>query len=114
MSFTAADVEEAFLNEAFEAPSWRDKSVFVPVDSWSELDATEGRVTLNGEVYPFKGVEHIGGGEGSGEYTAVIFEVGGRLFRKEGWYASHYGSEFDGDFSEVEVYEKTVKDYRNV
>jgi len=114
MSFTAADVEKAFHDGRIESPAWRNPEEFVSHDSWSEIGYGEGRIIIDGEVYPWKSVEQIGGGEGSGEYTAVIFEVAGRLFRKEGWYASHYGSEFDGDFSEVEVYEKTVKDYRSV
>lgn len=96
--FTLAEVEQA-VNETG--------------DGWGEMGWGDNDLTIRGKTYTAKAVEYKGG-EGQGEYTAVIFEVDGRLFRKEGYYASHYGTDWDGDFSEVEVYEKTVKDYRTV
>lgn len=55
------------------------------------------------------------GGEGQGDEYWVVFSVsdGGvtRLFRMDGYYASYYGSEFDGDLKEVQARQKTVTVY---
>lgn len=52
------------------------------------------------------------GGEGKGdEYWMILRLTQGdveRTFKKEGYYASHYGHEWDGYFSEVSPVEKTV------
>lgn len=120
MSFTLQDVDSAMENEQFETFSqWRadhyksDGWSSIEENDWYELSSGTGRVTLNDAEYQWSSVEFIGG-EGQGEYTAVIFEIDGRLFRKEGYYASHYGADWDGDLEEVEAYEKTVTDYRTV
>ncbi len=96
MSFTKDELEQAIGEDSY----------------WSEYGWGDNEVTIGGVTYVTKAVERIGGGEGSGEYAAVIFSVDGRLFRKEGYYMSHHGTDWDGDFNEVEVYEKTVTDYR--
>lgn len=54
------------------------------------------------------------GGEGQGDEAWVVFEVNGRMYKKEGYYASFHGTDWDGDLYEVEQYEKTVTDYRRV
>lgn len=89
------------------------------LESWDELDwilrdGTRETLTVNGEKYDLELVEADTGGEGHGEYVFVVVKVGDQLFRKEGYYASHYGTDWDGDFEEVEAYEKTVTDYRAV
>lgn len=115
MSFTASDVEAAVENGDFRSKAWKSEEYYnLDEGDWYELGDGEGKVTLNGVEYDWKSVEHLGGGEGSGEYTAVIFNIGGRLFRKEGYYASHYGTDWDGNFSEVEAYQKTSTAYRPV
>lgn len=56
------------------------------------------------------------GGEGQGDqYWIVIRLTQGKIsrtFKKEGWYASHHGHEFDGfnsdTFSEVSQVQKTI------
>ena len=52
------------------------------------------------------------GGEGKGdEYWMILRLTQGdveRTFKKEGYYASHYGHEWDRYFSEVSPVEKTV------
>jgi hypothetical protein len=117
MSFTVAQIQEALENNAFEGKGYRTEEWFTIEDGdWYELgDASPDttRVTIGGEVYPVEGVDNIGG-EGQGEYAAVVFKVGDQLFRKEGYYASHYGTDWDGDLEEVEKYEKTVTAYRRV
>lgn len=98
MEFTAAEVAQAVQETG---------------DGWGEMGWGDTELTIRGETVTAKAVEYKGG-EDQGSYTCVVFEVDGRLFRKEGYYASHYGTDWDGDFSEVEVFEKTVKDYREV
>lgn len=85
-------------------------------DFWYNLgdSGQSGTMTINGETYHWTGVESIGGHEGAGEYAAVIFDVDGRTFRQEGFYASHYGCDYDGTFEEVEKFQKTVDDYRPI
>jgi hypothetical protein len=43
----------------------------------------------------------------------VVVRVGGQYFRKEGYYQSHYGTEWDGSVHEVWPKEKTVTVYEN-
>lgn len=84
-------------------------------DGWSEF-RWEGpdSIILDGETYPVKIVDTYGGGEGQGEVVFVVFTVGDRMFKKNGYYASHYGTDWDGDLVEVEAFEKTVTDYRAI
>lgn len=42
------------------------------------------------------------------EESYLILEIDGTLYRKDGWYASHYGSEWDGSFYPVKPVEKTI------
>jgi hypothetical protein len=65
--------------------------------------------------------EHIQqhGGEGQGDSYWVIFSVTKndktRYFKVDGWYASYSGHELEyGSFFEVEPYERTIKDWREV
>lgn len=115
--FTVQDVENAIDDGDFQVRvGWGDrKGELEPLDDdiWYTLGDGDGVVTLNGVEYEWTSVADIGGMD-QGSYAAVIFKVGDRLFRKEGYYASHYGTDWDGNFEEVEVYEKTVKDYRAV
>lgn len=67
-------------------------------------------VAINGVEYPVKSVQQIGGMD-EGSYAAVIVEVAGRTFRKQGSYYSHDGYYWDGDFSEVTLKTKIVSVY---
>lgn len=100
MSFTARDVEVAMS---------KDKDFY----GWGSLGYSNVKLTINGEEYTTTPIRSEGG-EDEGSHAEVVFEVGGRLFRKSGYYASHYGYDWDGEFDEVEAYEKTVTDYRPV
>jgi hypothetical protein len=89
------------------------------LESWSELawsldhDSKETLV-VNGETYPLSVVEEDTGGEGHGEYVYIIVKVGDQTFKKEGAYFSHYGTDWDGPFFEVNKVEKTVEVYERV
>lgn len=82
-----------------EEIDYRDKSFELP---------DIGTVTL---------VESHGGGEGSGEERWIVFKVVSnpgtriaeeRLFRRNGYYASFHGSDFDGPTEEVQPTEKSI------
>lgn len=126
MSYTADDVErlvencDADSDDGFFWVSTYDGYNERPIeeDDWAELGWSGGRVRINGVDYEWKAVEDKGG-EGQGEYRAIVFSITdssgyARLFRKEGYYQSYDGTTWDGEFSEVEAYEKTVTDYRAV
>ena len=55
------------------------------------------------------------GGEGRGDTAWVIVKASkgsdSALFRKDGYYASYYGFEWDGSFYRVEAKEKTITVY---
>lgn len=79
---------------------------------WYEMeDATE--VTLRGEKVPVTNVESFGG-EGQGDDKWFVVKIGDQLFRKSGYYASHYGTDWDGAFEEVHPVEKVVTVYEPV
>jgi hypothetical protein len=55
------------------------------------------------------------GGEGHGENVYMVFRLvnaqGTHFFKKEGYYASHYGTDWDGPFSQVTPVERMVTFY---
>ena len=52
------------------------------------------------------------GGEGQGEIIYFVMKISDgdtvRHFRKDGFYASHYGTDWDGTFAEVSAVQRTV------
>jgi hypothetical protein len=52
--------------------------------------------------------------EGGGEEVWAVVKVGTQYFRKEGYYASHYGTDWDGDVTEVTPTPKMVTFYEPV
>lgn len=86
---------------------------------WGELksdlcDYATGRyiysLILRGEEVEIKG-EAAFGGRDQGSEAWVVFRVGDQLFRKQGYYASHYGFDWDGTFEEVVATPKTITVY---
>lgn len=108
MTFTVEDVERAFEAAAEEYDL-----------DWGSLEYM-GRsyAPFQADEFPQFGtlefVEGYTGGEGGGSDAYVVFKLGDRYFKKEGYYASHYGTDWDGRLYEVEPYEKTVTFYRPV
>lgn len=80
--------------------------------SWGSMAYGDGPETLmlRGETVPLVHVIQEGG-EGQGDEIWFVFRVGTQLFRKEGYYASHYGSDWDGELYEVVEKQKTVTVY---
>jgi hypothetical protein len=100
MTYTARQVEEAVENGE---------------DGWMSIDwMSEGRtfsLDINGETVE---ATYVGGKqseEGGGEHVYLVVKVGSQFFRKNGYYASHYGVEWDGSIEEVHPVEKTVTVY---
>lgn len=115
MGVTMATVDE--VNELVESgvtvPDWRGEPYVI--ETWDELKyelTEEGVETSLGRF--FKKAEFGGMDQGTSFWLIVGLEKDGitQLFKKDGWYASHVGSELDGDLYEVESFERTVTDYR--
>jgi hypothetical protein len=123
MTYTAREVEEALEAVTYTVQGYYDKTQFHDVEfSWYGLEDTfyhfrenddeEGMIpTSIGKV----SLVELGGTtdyDSSGSLHAVIkVEDTGQLFRKDGWYQSHCGSEWDGEFREVQAVTKTVVVY---
>lgn len=116
--FTASEVLELIESDetTHQYRYWRDKTWHdgegsIVEDGWSEIGGQ--RVLVDGEWIEVEQVA-AGGGMDQGSDAFVVFRFGTQLFKKDGYYASHYGYDWDGDFYEVEAYDKVVVDYRKV
>lgn len=68
-------------------------------------------LTLRGEEVEVEPIQLDLGGEGHGEDIHVVFRVGDQLFRQDGYYASHYGPDWDSAPYEVGPVARTVTFY---
>lgn len=68
---------------------------------------------LDGEETAIKWIAETGGMD-EGSNASVVFQIGNQMFKKEGYYASHYGYDWDGDLFEVESYVRQVDDFRPI
>jgi hypothetical protein len=107
-NYTAEEVLEAASIASGEDPKEYDWTVLVDSDFWYSPEYYS--LELRGESVKPVFVERTGG-EGQGDYASVVFQVGTQFFRKEGYYASHYGYDWDGTFSEVSPVQKTITVY---
>lgn len=103
--------------------SWYEPSEFEPETEldWQDLDNLEyqfgdyGRpIELHGRLVEL--VESDTGGEGHGEDIYMVFKTTDadgtvQYWRKDGYYASYDGSDWDGDFREVRPQERVVTFY---
>lgn len=125
-SMTAQEVEGAF--EVLMDPDLYKDDRFI--EDWSEIhagyrwDHTVGKATRVPEPlgHHIPGFGHIlkiydHGGMDMGSELYVVIQVTSedlqtvRLFRKDGYYQSHYGSDWDGTFREVTAQERTITVY---
>jgi hypothetical protein len=127
VSYTAKQLEYLLEGYSAEEP-WEytrgDGTVRSGIYHYESWDGLEEQLDRVGSFARIDGIGEIQmieniGGEGQGDYAAMVFKVTApdgtdRLFRKEGYYASYDGTTWDGDFAEVEAYEKTVTDYREI
>lgn len=109
--YTAREIEEAFAAAA-------DIEGHALEEGWGELayydDGYSTTITLRGEDAHIVMVESKPGREGGGEDIYVVVKVGDQFFQKDGFYASHYGSDWDGEVTEVRPVEKTITVYEPV
>lgn len=86
-------------------------------DGWSEFHYLSNgaleSMELRGEHVDAEKVASYGG-EGYGDEIWVVLKVGDQLFRKEGFYASDYGSDWDGDCYEVRAVERPTTYYEAI
>lgn len=71
------------------------------------------KVTLDGETFELKVVDETGGMD-EGSHASVTIQIGDQFFRKDGYYASHYGYDWDGAFYEVAPRQVTVTRYERI
>jgi hypothetical protein len=79
---------------------------------WSELAYQLNNKTvtieIDGKQAAVTCVQQLGGMD-EGTTADVTFNVGTQYFTKRGWYASHYGYEYDGAFEETIPKERPVE-----
>ena len=80
---------------------------------WYDLDISNVEVVFEGETVDVKLV-HETGGMDVGSNASMTFKIGDQFFKKEGYYASHYGYDWDGDFFEVKPVERVITGYEPV
>jgi uncharacterized protein YndB with AHSA1/START domain len=87
---------------------------------WSEIgDIRDADPVIVEGVGSVEVVHAETGGEGAAEHCELIFKVTAddgtvRYFEKDGWYQSFNGTEWDGDFYEVEPAQKTITVYSKI
>lgn len=122
MTYTLEQIEDAVENweeywsEELEESLYTDEEramdskyrIGVP-EGWSDMDYGTF-IVIDGQRVDYEFLESTGGPE-QGSYTSVVFRIGDRYFKKEGYYASHYGNDWDGDFYEVVPTQVTVTKY---
>jgi hypothetical protein len=77
---------------------------------WNEFNGRATEVVFEGETVDVKLV-HETGGMDKGSNASMTFKIGDQFFTKEGYYASHYGYEWDGPFFESKPVERVITEY---
>lgn len=107
MTFTTRELDEA-LSKTGDGWGTGWNKVYNLYGSESTHD-----VTVNGEVVKVRKVdEQITSDEQFDTY--LIIEVDGKTYRKDGWYASHDGSYWDGGLYEVTKTEVVTYEWKQV
>jgi hypothetical protein len=108
-----AEQVEAAINAGHlrygEDTSYEEYGEDAAAEFWSELKYKSDRYTVIVDGVDYK-AEHVDsyGGMDKGSDIWVVFRLGDQLFKKSGFYASHYGTDWDGPLVEVKPVEKTV------
>lgn len=77
---------------------------------WNELYLPITELVFEGETVDVKLV-HETGGMDKGSSASMTFKIGDQFFTKEGYYASHYGYDWDGPFFESKPIKKVITEY---
>ena len=80
-----------------------------PAERWSDVEYSSF-IIIDGKFVDYKVVDTTGGMD-KGSNASVTIKIGDQYFRKEGFYASHYGYDWDGPLLEVVPVEKIVTVY---
>lgn len=119
MNFDMVEVEVALAKAFYEILKEADRA---EVDSenvdWFELEEYFYNKHRSIDAKPFGILSKEAfdtGGEGHGENVYMVFRLvnddGTFFFKKDGYYASHYGTDWDGPFSQVTPVQKMVTFY---
>lgn len=114
MTITREQVKEWLRNgEEIVKCAAKDFVEYAPLETvvrWEEY--SEWTTTILDADIPVKSLLVYGGGEGDGETYYIVFQVGDTLWRVDGFYQSHYGSELDYDtLREVQATQKMITVY---
>lgn len=107
MTYTLKQVKKAFDPIVYTDDDGEEWEITWNEIGWEDY-GDDAHLTIDGEKVPFEVIEADSGGEGHGEHCEIIVKVGEQYFRKIGAYFSHYGTDWDGPFEEVEAVEKMV------
>lgn len=108
---TAREVEELLLEHRFD---WQVNDDWeTDWDGWSEASDPGPLTTEVVGLGTVKVWEHDFGGVET-NLAHLLFEVDGRLFRKEGRWVSHCGMYWDGSFAEVKPIQRVITDYEEL
>lgn len=80
-----------------------------PAEGWSDVEYSSF-IIIDGKFVDYEVVDTTGGMD-KGSNASVTIKIGDQYFRKEGYYASHYGYDWDGPLREVVPVEKIVTVY---
>lgn len=105
-------VVEAAIEELFENPDGDVPTSWDEV-KWEADGATVFHLTLDDVKVPVVKIEDRGG-EGQGDEAWIVVRVGTQYFKVDGYYASHYGYDWDGGLEEVTPQPKTITVYEPV
>jgi hypothetical protein len=108
MTLTTVEVENAI--EAYDGKAAEIGSTFIEM-----LEYSKQGVSVPLSVGNAIEVDAKWGKEGGGDKIWVVFQIGDQLFRKEGYYSSYGGDEWEeGDITEVKQIPKTIFVYETV
>lgn len=105
--YTAREIDDAVIALQDEDADYYDEE-----STWGSIAYGDGpkALPLRGQMVPLVLVKQEGG-QGQGDEIWCVVKIGDQLFRKEGYYASHYGSDWDGDLYECEAVARVVTFY---
>ncbi|WP_152346628.1 hypothetical protein [Brevibacterium sp. CFH 10365] len=130
--YTAEEVLEAFEAHQDKLGDGLDEIFYDGPSTWKFKEDEQGRMVLKENAanswdyekidVPFllRGVptevsiaEQTGGMD-EGSNASITFQIGSQYFRKDGYYASHYGYDWDGAFYEVRPKQVTITQFERI
>jgi len=110
----AIEEDEAEYGDEFtrvKGVSWSDTYTYeaTPANGsgWDEINGEDFNVVIDGVLHEAINVGTTGGMD-EGSNATSTWQIGMQYFRKSGYYASHYGYDWDGELEEVRPVKKVV------